>query len=94
MMPVLTNDVEATPERHAESVANALIRLAGTAVFRAADGRLHAQVPVANRHEVYSLKSKDFREWLVEAYRYERGEFPAASERLRGWFRRSRFGAV
>ena len=34
------------------------------------------QVPVDNRHEIYGLLSSEFRDWLSESYRSERGELP------------------
>jgi hypothetical protein len=77
MMPVSTVDVSTSAERNAEGVVDALERLAGGArYFRAVDGRFHAQVPVENRHEIYGLLSPEFRDWLSESYRNERGELP------------------
>jgi hypothetical protein len=37
-------------------------------LFRANDGRLFAQVPVGDRHEIYALKSAGFRDWLIHGY--------------------------
>lgn len=55
------------------------MKVAATArFFRSADGRLHAQVPVGDRQEIYALKSTGFRDWLIESYRCERGELPPA----------------
>ena len=35
-------------------------------LVRAADGRLHARVPVNGRQEIYALKSPAFRNWLID----------------------------
>ena len=37
-------------------------------VFRAADGRFHARVPVNGRQAIFGLKSSAFRDWLVDGY--------------------------
>jgi hypothetical protein len=77
MITEQADEVRASREPCGENAADVLERLAGTArYYRAEDGRLHARVPVENRHEVYALKSKEFREWLVDAYRLEQSEFP------------------
>ncbi len=58
-------------------VVEALLKLAESArFFRSADGRLHAQVPVDERQEIYGLTSAAFRDWLIESYRREHGELP------------------
>ena len=60
-------------------VVEALLKTAALArFFRSADGRLHAEVPVDGRWEIYGLKSTAFRHWLIESYRCERGELPPA----------------
>ena len=38
-------------------------------LVRAADGRLHARVPVYGRQEIYALKSPAFRNWLIDRFR-------------------------
>jgi hypothetical protein len=49
--------------------AELLMGLAGGArVFRAADGRFHARVPVNGREAIFRLKSSSFRDWLVDGY--------------------------
>ena len=69
-------DVES---RQSEGVVEALLRIASRAqFFRSADGRFHAQVPIGARDEIYGLKSTAFCDWLIESYRCERGELPAA----------------
>jgi hypothetical protein len=51
-------------------VVEALLKTAALArFFRSADGRLHAEVPVDGRWEIYALKSTAFRHWLNESYR-------------------------
>jgi len=37
-------------------------------LFRAADGRFHARVPVNGRHEIFGIRSTAFRDWLVDGY--------------------------
>jgi hypothetical protein len=60
-----------------------LLRLAARAkLFRAADGRLHARVPVGNRHEIYGLRSAAFRDWLIEGYFADQNE-PASDWAIR-----------
>jgi hypothetical protein len=37
-------------------------------VFRAADGRFYARVPVNGRQAIFGLKSTAFRDWLIDGY--------------------------
>jgi hypothetical protein len=54
-----------------------LLRLAsGARAFRSPDGNLYARVPVGDRHEIYGLKSDQFRDWLLDGYRVDCGELP------------------
>jgi hypothetical protein len=63
-----------------ESVDAALLRLASAAhCFRSVDGRLHARLPVADRHETFELGSLEFGDWLIESYRAERDDLPPAN---------------
>ena len=65
-----------TLERH-DSV-QILARLASNAtLFRSADGRFCAQVPVGTRHEIYGLKSAAFRDWLIDGYLTDQPEPPS-----------------
>ena len=41
---------------------------ASSRLFRGADGRFHARVPVGGRHEIFGLKSTAFRDWLIAGY--------------------------
>jgi hypothetical protein len=51
------------------SAVRLLLRLASRArLFRSADGRFYAQVPVGERQEIYALKSAGFRDWLTDGY--------------------------
>ena len=60
-----------------------LLRLAARAkLFRAADGRLHARVPVGDRHEIYGLRSAAFRDWLIDGYFADQNE-PASDWAIR-----------
>ena len=54
-----------------------LARLASSArLFRSADGRLCAQVPVGDRFEVFGLKSAAFRDWLIDGFLIDHPEPP------------------
>ena len=47
-----------------------MLRLVSCAqLYRGADGRPYARVPVRDRHEFYELRSSAFRNWLVEVPR-------------------------
>ena len=60
------------------SAVSLLSHLASSAVLlRSADGRLCAQVPVGDRHEIYKLKSAAFRHWLIAGYVEYRPEPPS-----------------
>ena len=57
-------------QREANASGELLFGLAaGARLFRAADGRFHARVPVNGRHEILGLRSTAFRDWLVDGYR-------------------------
>ena len=63
------DDISAEPSFEQERPIGVLLRLAARAkLFRAADGRLHARVPVGDRHEIYGLRSAAFRDWLIDGY--------------------------
>jgi hypothetical protein len=67
----------------AEKTVDILLRLASSArMYRSPDGRLHAQVPVGDRLEMYGLKSAGFRDWLIDGYFSYRGE-PASPWAIR-----------
>ncbi len=74
------DDVE--PELKGEAVGpktslQVLLRLASDArFFRSADGQLFGQVPLGSRHEIYGLRSRAFRDWLIGAYLADSGEIP------------------
>jgi hypothetical protein len=40
----------------------------GARIFRAADGRFHARVAIEGQNELIGLRSKAFRDWLVDRY--------------------------
>jgi hypothetical protein len=79
-MPVETSgDGRADESQKPGGAVEALLQIASNACFfRSEDGRFHADVPVGDRHEIYGLKSTAFGDWLIESYRCERGEMPAA----------------
>jgi hypothetical protein len=78
---VETATEEARPEE--ERPVEVLLRLAARAgLFRAADGRLHARVPVGDRHEICGLKTAAFRDWLIGGYYADQGE-PASDWAIR-----------
>jgi hypothetical protein len=57
-----------------------LLRVASDArCFRTIDGRLHARLPVADRHETFEIDSLEFGDWLIERYRAERNGLPPAA---------------
>jgi energy-coupling factor transporter ATP-binding protein EcfA2 len=56
-----------------------LSRLASSArLFRSADGRFCAQVPVGDRLEIYGLKSAGFRDWLIDGFLIDQPEPPSS----------------
>ena len=56
-----------------------LTRLASSArLFRSADGRFCAQVPVGDRLEIYGLRSAGFRDWLIDGYMTDQPEPPSS----------------
>ena len=60
------------------SVVRILSRLVANArVFRSADGRFCAQVPLGTRTEILGLRSVGFRDWLIDRYASEQGEPPS-----------------
>ena len=60
------------------SAVRILSRLAASArVFRSADGRFCAQVPLGTRIEILGLRSAGFRDWLIDGYSSEQGEPPS-----------------
>ena len=66
----------------------------GARVFRAADGRFHAQVPVAGRQAIFGLKSGAFRDWLIDGYLSAHQKLPprrAIRRVLEGLEARARF---
>jgi hypothetical protein len=73
-----SSSTESGPNPERPSAVQALTRLTSTArLFRSADGRYCAQVPVGDRLEIYSLRSAGFREWLSISPRSPAG-FPTA----------------
>jgi hypothetical protein len=68
--------VENTEE--GEGAIEVLLRLASSArLYRSADGRLHARVPVGDRYEIYGLNSSGFRHWLTDGYFVDRRQPPS-----------------
>jgi hypothetical protein len=66
----------------------------GAFVFRAADGRFHARVPVAGRQAIFGLKSSAFRDWLIDGYLSAQQKLPprrAVRRVLEGLEARARF---
>jgi len=61
-----------------EGPVQALLRLTETAgLLRSTDGSFHARVAVGSRPEVYALRSAQFRDWLLDAYRHACHEVPS-----------------
>ena len=65
----------------------------GARVFRAADGRFHARVPVNGRQAIFGLKSSGFRDWLVDRYLSAATKSFLLVGLSPGCWRRSRHGA-
>src|ERR1017187_10310976 len=64
--------------RSGDSAVEGLLRIASAArLVRSPDGQLFASVPLKNRHEVFGLRSRGFRDWLLESFRAQRGGLPA-----------------
>ena len=66
----------------------------GRWVFRAADGRFHARVPVSGRQAIFGLKSTAFRDWLIDGYMRAHQKLPprrAIRRVLEGLEARARF---
>ena len=62
-----------------QSAVQVLARLASSArLFRSADGRLCAQVPVGDRFEIFGLKSAAFRDWLIDGFLIDQPEPPSS----------------
>jgi hypothetical protein len=80
-----------------QSSVQVLKRLASNAkLFRSADGRFCAQVPVGDRLEIFGLSSPGFRDWLIDGYLIDQAEPPSswAIRRVIGMLEaRARFSA-
>jgi hypothetical protein len=71
-------NVEQSETVERPSAVRILSRLVANArVFRSADGRFCAHVPVGSRSEVLGLRSVGFRDWLIDAYASGQGEPPS-----------------
>ena len=58
--------------------ARVLARLAADVrLFRSADGRTYAQLPIGGRREIFGLDSAGFRDWLIDGYLRELKEPPS-----------------
>jgi hypothetical protein len=70
--------VDRGDELERESSVQVLARLAANArMFRSADGRFCAQVPVGDRLEIYGLRSAAFRDWLIDGFLVDQPEPPS-----------------
>jgi energy-coupling factor transporter ATP-binding protein EcfA2 len=100
-LDLLVSSISVTVERghsiERQSSVQVLARLAASAkLFRSADGRLCAQVPVGDRLEIYGLKSPGFRDWLIDGFLIDQPEPPSswALRRVVGMLEaRARFNA-
>ena len=70
------------PERKLRDVLKRLI--SSVQLHRAADGRVFAEVPAGDRHDTYELRSRGFRDWLVDGYFHDRG-YPPSSGAINGF---------
>jgi hypothetical protein len=98
-LELLVSSISVTVERgntlERQSSVQVLSRLASSAkLFRSADGRFCAQVPVGDRLEIYGLKSAAFRDWLIDGFLIDQPEPPSnwATRRVVGMLEaRARF---
>jgi hypothetical protein len=79
---VLVSSISVTLERgnklERQSSVLVLSRLAsGARLFRSADGRFCARVPVGERLEIFGLRSAGFRDWLIDSYMNDQAEPPS-----------------
>jgi hypothetical protein len=79
---VLVSSISVTLERgnklECQSSVQVLSRLtSGARLFRSADGRFCAQVPVGERLEIFGLRSAGFRDWLIDSYMNDQAEPPS-----------------
>jgi DNA-binding transcriptional ArsR family regulator len=66
-------------KRERQSSFRVLSRIASSArLFRSADGRFCAQVPLGERREIFGLRSPGFRDWLIDGYFAEQAEPPSS----------------
>ena len=78
----LVSSISVTPQTGGKperaSSVQVLSRLAsGARLFRSADGRFCAQVPVGERLEIFGLRSAGFRDWLIDGYMNDQAEPPS-----------------
>ena len=86
----MKSEVAGRPPEQGPGADELLFGLAACApLVRAADGRLHARVPVNGRQEIYGLKSPAFRNWLIDRYRSVVRKLPP-SGLCGAWSRRSK----
>jgi hypothetical protein len=78
-MSALAISEQARAKFEHKNAVQVLSRLTSTArLFRSADGRFCAQVPVGDRLEIYGLKSSGFRDWLINGYLRDQPEPPSS----------------
>ena len=73
-----SNDEAIGNPKKDEGPVKALLRLTETAVFlRSTDGCFYAKFTVGGRPEIYGLRSRPFRDWLINRYFHARQEIPS-----------------
>src|SRR5262249_20804114 len=78
--PETTKDEEEDDDDQKETQAQALIRHAEAAgLFHDAERRAYATVPVGDHHETLSIRSGDFKRWLVRAFYRAKNKPPSAT---------------
>ena len=80
-LQLVASSISVTVERgntlERQSSVQVLALLSSNAkLFRWADGRFCAQVPVGDRLEIYGLKSAAFRDWLIDGFLIDQPEPP------------------
>ena len=73
----LFEDAQPPPEDTQESQAKTLIALAGCAqLFRTPQGEAYARLSIQRHREIWMLRSKGFRQWLVREFFRKKGKPP------------------
>jgi hypothetical protein len=75
--PTIDPEANTVTKSGARPVDSLMLLAQAAHAFRSPDGRFHVQVPLNERHDVLALRSRAFRNWLVDLYRTQHGEVPS-----------------